>query len=73
MRRRYSAGMPEPATGGYASSVVLVADDNEVAQRLCRRVLEKAGYTLEARLRRSAVKAGVIVDQCQYAFIASGP
>ena len=23
---------------------VLVADDNEVAQRLCRRVLEKAGY-----------------------------
>jgi CheY-like chemotaxis protein len=25
-------------------STVLVADDNEVAQRLCRRVLEKAGY-----------------------------
>jgi len=24
--------------------MVLVADDNEVAQRLCRRVLEKAGY-----------------------------
>ena len=23
---------------------VLVADDNEVAQRLCRRVLEKAGH-----------------------------
>jgi CheY-like chemotaxis protein len=38
--------MPEPAAGGYASSVVLVADDNEVAQRLCRRVLEKAGYTV---------------------------
>jgi CheY-like chemotaxis protein len=36
--------MPEPATGGPGSSVVLVADDNEVAQRLCRRVLEKAGY-----------------------------
>ena len=33
------------------------------------RVLEKAGYTLEARLRRSAVKNGVIVDQCQYAYI----
>src|SRR5207245_1257141 len=33
----------EPS-GGYASSMVLVADDNEVAQRLCRRVLEKAGY-----------------------------
>ena len=36
--------MPEPATVGNGSSVVLVADDNEVAQRLCRRVLEKAGY-----------------------------
>ena len=29
---------------GVGSSMVLVADDNEVAQRLCRRVLEKAGY-----------------------------
>jgi CheY-like chemotaxis protein len=36
--------MPEAAPVGYSSSVVLVADDNEVAQRLCRRVLEKAGY-----------------------------
>ena len=37
--------MPELATdGGYGSPMVLVADDNEVAQRLCRRVLEKAGY-----------------------------
>ena len=36
--------MPEVTAGGYASSMVLVADDNEVAQRLCRRVLEKAGY-----------------------------
>jgi CheY-like chemotaxis protein len=26
--------------------MVLVADDNEVAQRLCRRVLEKAGYAV---------------------------
>jgi RimJ/RimL family protein N-acetyltransferase len=34
------------------------------------RVLEKAGYVLEARLRRSAIKDGVIVDQLQYAFIA---
>jgi RimJ/RimL family protein N-acetyltransferase len=34
------------------------------------RVLEKAGYTLEARLRRSAVKDGRVVDQMQYAFIA---
>jgi CheY-like chemotaxis protein len=29
--------VPDPIT-------VLVADDNEVAQRLCRRVLEKAGH-----------------------------
>jgi RimJ/RimL family protein N-acetyltransferase len=35
------------------------------------RVLEKAGYTLEARLRNSAVKDGRICDQLQYAFIAS--
>jgi RimJ/RimL family protein N-acetyltransferase len=34
------------------------------------RVLEKAGYVLEARLRRSAIKDGVIQDQCQYAFYA---
>jgi [ribosomal protein S5]-alanine N-acetyltransferase len=33
------------------------------------RVLEKAGYVLEARLRRSAIKDGRIVDQFQYAFI----
>ena len=35
--------MPE-ANGGTIT--VLVADDNEVAQRLCRRVLEKAGYAV---------------------------
>ncbi len=34
------------------------------------RVLEKAGYGLEARLRRSAIKEGQIVDQMQYSFIA---
>jgi RimJ/RimL family protein N-acetyltransferase len=33
------------------------------------RVLEKAGYVLEARLRRSAIKDGQITDQMQYAFI----
>jgi ribosomal-protein-alanine N-acetyltransferase len=33
------------------------------------RVLEKAGYRLEARLRRSAVKNGGVTDQLQYAFI----
>jgi ribosomal-protein-alanine N-acetyltransferase len=33
------------------------------------RVLEKAGYVLEARLRRSAIKNGIVTDQLQYAFI----
>jgi RimJ/RimL family protein N-acetyltransferase len=33
------------------------------------RVLEKAGYVLEARLRRSAIKNGTMTDQLQYAFI----
>jgi ribosomal-protein-alanine N-acetyltransferase len=33
------------------------------------RVLEKAGYVLEGRLRRSAIKDGVIIDQLQYAFV----
>ena len=32
------------ATPGTGLFTVLVADDNDVAQRLCRRVLEKAGY-----------------------------
>ncbi len=34
------------------------------------RVLEKAGYALEARLRNSAIKDGRLTDQMQYAFIA---
>jgi CheY-like chemotaxis protein len=39
--------MRDPAAaGGATSPTVLVADDNDVAQRLCRRVLEKAGYTV---------------------------
>ena len=36
--------MPEPNGSGAPTFTVLVADDNEVAQRLCKRVLEKAGY-----------------------------
>jgi hypothetical protein len=34
-----------------------------------RRVLEKAGYTLEARLRNSAIKDGQLIDQVQDAYI----
>jgi [ribosomal protein S5]-alanine N-acetyltransferase len=37
------------------------------------RVLEKAGYVLEARLRRSAIKNGTVTDQMQYAFIPQPP
>jgi CheY-like chemotaxis protein len=33
--------MPEAVNANFT---VLVADDNDVAQRLCKRVLEKAGY-----------------------------
>jgi ribosomal-protein-alanine N-acetyltransferase len=33
------------------------------------RVLEKCGYVLEGRLRRSAIKDGLVVDQLQYAYI----
>jgi [ribosomal protein S5]-alanine N-acetyltransferase len=35
------------------------------------RVLEKAGYSLEGYLRRSAIKDGRIADQKLYAFIAT--
>ena len=38
------------------------------ANRASCRVLEKAGYVLEATLRRSAIKDGAVLDQCQYAF-----
>ena len=38
------------------------------------RVLEKAGYKLEARLRRCAIKDGQVVDQFLYAFVVEdGP
>jgi [ribosomal protein S5]-alanine N-acetyltransferase len=37
------------------------------------RVLEKAGYVLEARLRHSAIKNGQLIDQMQYAFISDPP
>ena len=34
------------------------------------RVLEKAGFVVESRLRRSAIKNGHVTDQMQYAFVA---
>lgn len=36
------------------------------------RVLEKAGFFVEARLRRSAIKDGQITDQIQYAYVVDG-
>jgi ribosomal-protein-alanine N-acetyltransferase len=44
----------------------LVADRNPASSR----VLEKAGYVLEGRLRRSAIKNGIVSDQLLFAFIA---
>src|SRR5881296_3295228 len=38
--------MPEANAVGNGDFRLLVADDNEVAQRLCKRVLEKAGYSV---------------------------
>jgi [ribosomal protein S5]-alanine N-acetyltransferase len=54
------------ATHGFTRLFALPFAHNEAS---CR-VLEKAGYVLEARLRRSAIKEGQICDQLQYAFIA---
>jgi RimJ/RimL family protein N-acetyltransferase len=33
------------------------------------RVLEKAGYTIEGRMRRSAIKEGKVIDQLLYAYV----
>ena len=33
------------------------------------RVLEKAGYVLEGRMRRSAIKDGKVIDQFLYAYV----
>lgn len=33
------------------------------------RLLEKAGYSLEGRLRRCAIKEGKVIDQRMYAFV----
>jgi [ribosomal protein S5]-alanine N-acetyltransferase len=37
------------------------------------RVLEKAGYAWEGRMRRSAIKDGEIIDQLLYAFVVAEP
>ncbi len=44
-----------------------------VRNRASSRVLEKAGYVCEGRMRRSAVKDGVVLDQWLYAAYDDGP
>lgn len=41
--------------------------------RASRRVLEKAGFSLEAILRRAAIKRGEVVDMAQYGFVVEAP
>src|ERR1700682_3644512 len=43
---RCSDAMGDLTAPSAGAATVLVADDNDVAQRLCKRVLEKAGYTV---------------------------
>jgi [ribosomal protein S5]-alanine N-acetyltransferase len=57
------------AQHGLTRVYARVADWNAASMR----VLEKSGYVLEARLRRSAIKDGTIIDQVQYAFIVPEP
>lgn len=76
--------LAEPFWGrGIATEVLVAATDYAITtHQLTRvyalpfawnaascRVLEKAGYLLEGRLRRSAIKNGTITDQLQYAFV----
>ncbi|HOT27479.1 MAG TPA: GNAT family N-acetyltransferase [Candidatus Ozemobacteraceae bacterium] len=37
------------------------------------RVLEKAGYLLEGRMRRAVIKDGTVIDQLLYAFVGDEP
>jgi RimJ/RimL family protein N-acetyltransferase len=37
------------------------------------RVLEKAGFTCEGRMRKSAIKEGQVIDQLLYAYVVSEP
>ena len=41
----------------------------EDATRFISGLLEKAGYACEARLRRSAIKEGKVIDPMRYAFV----
>ena len=48
---------------------VLVVDDDRVTRHLLQSVLEKAGYELECRMRKSVTKDGETIDELIYAVI----
>ena len=70
--------MPETQEGGTTTPpAVLVADDNEVAQRLCRRVLERAGYPVliagELRIASAALRIGIAPSTASAMWTACWP
>jgi RimJ/RimL family protein N-acetyltransferase len=56
------------ARGGFTRLFALPFATNGAS----RRVLEKAGFGLDAVLRRSAIKEGRVVDQCLYSLLLPG-
>ncbi|MFN8177837.1 MAG: GNAT family N-acetyltransferase [bacterium] len=78
----YWLGEPYWGRGIMTEAVVAVTEHAIRAHALTRvfavpyewnpasfRVLEKAGYACEARMRRSAIKDGKVIDQRLYAFV----
>jgi RimJ/RimL family protein N-acetyltransferase len=70
------------SSGGATEALIVVTDHAFANHDLCRvyahvfdwnpasaRVLEKAGYTFEGRLRKSVTKEGQTIDQLMYAMI----
>ena len=63
--------MTRHAFAAYGVTRVFAASFEWNAQS--QRVLEKAGYVLEGRMRRSAIKDGKVIDQLLYAHLAPAP
>jgi [ribosomal protein S5]-alanine N-acetyltransferase len=55
-------------THGLTRVYALPFDGNVASTR----VLEKAGYVCEGRMKRSAIKDGRVIDQLLYAYVVSG-
>ena len=66
-RHDRGASAPSPTTRSTASRSPASSPCRSPSTRASCRALEKAGFTLEATLRRSAVKDGQIIDQRLYA------